>query len=60
MARAAAFLAAGLLLALGTLLAYIAIIAIRRNEGVFLPAGYVGLACLAGGGVLLRTLLHKP
>jgi hypothetical protein len=35
-------------------LGYIAVIALRRSEGVFLPAGYVGLAFLVGGVFLLR------
>ena len=35
------------LLVAGMGLGYIAIIAVRRNEGVFMPAGYVALACLA-------------
>jgi hypothetical protein len=35
-------------------LGYIAVIAVGRSEGVFLPAGYVALFCLAGGGVLAR------
>jgi hypothetical protein len=40
----------------GGVLAYIAVIALRRSEGVFLPAGYVGLALLAGGAYLLRLV----
>ena len=48
------------LLALGAggVLAYIAVIAVRRNEGVFLPAGYVGVALLAGGAYLLRLAIR--
>lgn len=46
------------LLAAGVVLAYIAVIAARRNEGVFMPAGYVALACLAGGAFLLRAGLR--
>lgn len=42
------------LLAAGVVLGAIAVIAVRRNEGVFLPAGYVAIACLAGGAFLLR------
>ncbi len=60
MLRAAGFIAAGLLLALGAVLGYIAVIALRRSEGVFLPAGYVAVACLVGGGLLLRALSGKP
>lgn len=60
MVRALGFLAAVLLLLAGTVLGYIAVIAVRRSEGVFLPAGYVAIACLAGGVFLLRALLLKP
>jgi hypothetical protein len=42
------------LLGAGGVLAYVAVIALRRSEGVFLPAGYVGVALLAGGAYLLR------
>lgn len=52
--RIVAILAAAVLLAVGALLGYIAAVAVRRNEGVFLPAGYVAVACLAGGAFLLR------
>jgi hypothetical protein len=45
------------LLAAGATLGYIAIIAARRSEGVFLPAGYVSIACLVAGGLLLRLAL---
>jgi hypothetical protein len=43
------------LLAAGVGLGYIAVVAVRRREGVFMPAGYVALACLAGGMILLRV-----
>ena len=46
------------LLVSGMGLGYIAIIAVRRNEGVFMPAGYVALACLAGATYLLRLGLR--
>lgn len=46
------------LLVAGMGLGYIAIIAVRRNEGVFMPAGYVALACLAGAAYLLRVGLR--
>lgn len=59
MLRVIGVLAAGMLLAAGAVLGYIAVIAIRRSEGVFLPAGYVAVACLAGGGFLLRAMLEK-
>ncbi|MDB4892029.1 MAG: hypothetical protein JWL61_3884 [Gemmatimonadetes bacterium] len=47
---------AGLLVA-GATLGYIAIIAAKRSEGVFLPAGYVAIACLVAGGMLVRLAL---
>lgn len=43
------------LLVAGAVLGYIAVVALRRSEGVFMPAGYVALACLAGGVWLLRV-----
>ena len=46
------------LLAAGAVLGYIAIIAAKRSEGVFLPAGYVAIACLVAGGLLLRMSLR--
>jgi hypothetical protein len=46
------------LLATGGVLAYIAVIALRRSEGVFLPAGYVGVGLLAGGVYLLRLAIR--
>ncbi|MEP6618018.1 MAG: hypothetical protein ABJE47_01835 [bacterium] len=52
--RALAMLSAAALLCAGVILGYISIIALRRGEGVFLPAGYVSVACLAGGAWLLR------
>lgn len=36
-----------LLLGAGLVLGYIAVVAARRSEGVFVPAGYVAVACLA-------------
>jgi hypothetical protein len=51
-------LAAGVLLFVGCVLGYIAVIALRRNEGVFLPAGYVALACLAGGVIMCRVAIR--
>jgi hypothetical protein len=47
-----------LLLGAGLALGYIAAVAVRRNEGVFMPAGYVALACLAGGAYLVRVALR--
>lgn len=56
--RVGIVLLALVLLGAGGLLAYIAVIALRRNEGVFLPAGYVGLMLLAGGAYLLRLAVR--
>ena len=50
--------AAVLLLAVGGVLGYVAAVALRRGEGVFMPAGYVALLCLAGGGFLARLALR--
>ena len=50
--------AAVLCLAVGATLGYIAVIAVRRSEGVFLPAGYVSLACLAAGIYLGRLAMR--
>ena len=46
------------LLGVGLALGYVAVIAARRSEGVFMPAGYVALLCLAGGLFLLRAGLR--
>ena len=51
--------AAMLCLAVGATLGYVAVIALRRSEGVFLPAGYVALACLAAGVFLGRLALRS-
>jgi hypothetical protein len=56
--RGLTFVVAALLLMAGCVLGYIAVIALRRNEGVFLPAGYVALACLAGGAIMCRVALR--
>ena len=56
--RALALTAAAVLLAVGVWLGYISVIALRRSEGVFLPAGYVALLCLTGCGFLLRIALR--
>ncbi|HUQ45090.1 MAG TPA: hypothetical protein VM033_00480 [Gemmatimonadaceae bacterium] len=58
MLRVAAIVAALVLLVAGGTLGYFAVVALRRSEGVFLPAGYVALACLAGGAFLLRVMLR--
>jgi hypothetical protein len=56
--RIAALLVAALLLVGGGVLGYISVIALRRSEGVFMPAGYVALACLVGAVLLLRVALR--
>jgi hypothetical protein len=43
------------LLLAGAVLGYVAVVALRRSEGVFMPAGYVAVACLAAGAWLLRV-----
>ena len=49
---------AALLLVAGAVLGWLAAIALRRSEGVFLPAGYVALICLFGGGALARYAIR--
>jgi len=51
--------AAMLCLAVGATLGYVSVIALRRSEGVFLPAGYVAVACLAAGVYLGRLALRS-
>ena len=52
--------AGALILTVGGLwLGYIAIVAARRSEGVFLPAGYVAALCLLGAGLLARLALAR-
>ena len=58
-ARVLLFAVAALLLVGGAVLGYIAAVALRRSEGVFLPAGYVALFCLAGGAFLARWLVRQ-
>jgi hypothetical protein len=53
--RIAALLLGALLLAVGGWLGYVSVVAFRRSEGVFMPAGYVSLLCLAGAALLLRV-----
>jgi hypothetical protein len=50
--------AAVLLLAVGVVLGYVTAAALRRGEGVFMPAGYAALLCIAGGGFLARLALR--
>jgi hypothetical protein len=57
MLRLLAFLGAAILLLIGSWLGYVAVIAMRRSEGVFVPAGYVALLCLAVAGFLVRFAL---
>lgn len=57
MLRALLVVAAMVCLAVGATLGYVSIIALRRSEGVFLPAGYVALVSLAAGAYLGRLAL---
>ncbi|HET7188359.1 MAG TPA: hypothetical protein VFI52_09400 [Gemmatimonadaceae bacterium] len=56
--RIGLFALALVLFVAGTGLGYIAVVAVRRNEGVFMPAGYVALVCMAGATYLLRLGLR--
>jgi hypothetical protein len=58
--RILAVAGAAVLFVVGAYLGYIAVIALRRSEGVFLPAGYVALLCLTGCGLLVRLALKGP
>lgn len=58
MIRGLAAIAALILFVIGGVLGYIAVIALRRSEGVFLPAGYVALLCLAGGAFMCRVAIR--
>jgi hypothetical protein len=58
MLRILALAAAAALAVAGLVLGYIAVIALRRSEGVFLPAGYVAIACLAGAFFIARAVLR--
>jgi hypothetical protein len=58
MLRILALGAAAALAVAGLVLGYIAVIALRRSEGVFLPAGYVAIACLAGAFFIARAVLR--
>ena len=49
-----------ILLVMGGWLGYIAVVAARRSEGVFLPAGYVAALCLVGAGLLGRLASRGP
>ncbi len=56
--RVLAAFAAAALLGAGAVLGYIAVFAARRSEAVFLPAGYVAVACVGGGVWLVRALMR--
>jgi hypothetical protein len=56
--RILALAAATMLLAAGGVLGYVAVVALRRSEGVFLPAGYVAIGCLMAGLMLGRAVLR--
>ncbi len=56
--RAGVILVAVALLGAGGVLGYVAVVALRRSEGVFMPAGYVALTILAAGAWLLRLGLR--
>lgn len=60
MVRLLALAGAMVLLVIGAVLGYIAVIAARRSEGVFLPAGYVAGLCFVGGALLVRLALKAP
>jgi hypothetical protein len=45
-------LGALILLVAAAVLGYVAVVAARRSEGVFVPVVYVALVCLAGGALL--------
>jgi hypothetical protein len=57
--RVAAVLAGLVLLIVSGVLGYISVVALKRSEGVFMPAGYVALACLAGGVLLMRVAMRS-
>jgi hypothetical protein len=52
--RIAALTAALILLTVASVLGYIAVVAARRSEGVFVPAGYVALVCAVCAVMLIR------
>lgn len=57
--RGGATAGALLLFAVAAWLGYLSIVALRRGEGVFMPAGYVSLACLVAGVILVRLALRS-
>lgn len=58
MIRGLAAIAALILFVVGGVLGYIAVVALRRSEGVFLPAGYVAIICLVAGGFMCRVAIR--
>lgn len=56
--RVAALAVALVLFTGAAVLGYITVIAFRRDEGVYVPAGYVAAGCLVGGVLLLRLALR--
>lgn len=59
MLRILAGAAALFLMCAGLWLGYVAFVAARRSEGVFLPAGYVAALCLVGAGLLARLAMAR-
>ncbi len=59
MLRLAAGALALALAAGGAALGWIALVALRRSEGVFLPTGYVAVALLAMAGFLARWVIAR-
>jgi hypothetical protein len=57
--RLLALAGAVLLFVAGGWLGFIAVIAARRSEGVFVPAGYAAILCLAGAGFLARMAMRS-
>jgi hypothetical protein len=53
--RIAALAVALILLTVASALGYVAVVAARRSEGVFMPTGYVALICLACAVILIRV-----
>lgn len=56
--RAAALAAAAVLLLVGGYLGFITGVAVRRSEGVFVPAGTVALLCFVGAYFLGKAGLR--
>ncbi len=56
--RIAALVVALVLFTGAAVLGYIAVIAFRRDEGVYVPAAYVAAGCLVGGVLLGKVALR--